>query len=344
MGAIRRALCLLATLSCESGAYADFSWELAGLFDHTEQDRDRHRARWTEVDSDRVSLSATHYFNPVVEGTGPLALAAFFDPRTHLSVTAGEARISDEFFAGPNSLFHQQAKEEVSDYSLRGLYLFAESKWYAGGRYARSEGERRRSFSSLSSGAGDGESSSDLEDYGVFAGKYFGMGATRLELSLEQSTTQNDVSTRQYCFDGRLCSTTSHTDESTIDTPRLAVMHVRRFRAATYALFGEISEERFRDGTSDGVPLQGGGVDSPRIYFVGGELYPVPTIGVRLGYESVDSPDFEFDEDTFSIGASWFVRRNVGLELTLSRHDTDIAFSEDSPNTNRVALRVIGRL
>ena len=226
-------------------AHADYSWELAGLFDHTERSADFRRRSTSEFDTDLMSLSATHYFDPVAEGSGPLALAAFFEPRTHLSVVAGEEDTTDRFWAGPNSLRVTQGKEEGSDYSLRGLYLFPESKWYAGGRYARHEGERRTSSSSLT-GTGSGASSSDVQDYALFAGKYFGKGVTRLELSLEQSTEESETSSTSCSFSGS-CSTFTFSGETTGDTPKLAVMHVRRFRSATYALLGEYSEpqERF---------------------------------------------------------------------------------------------------
>ena len=349
MRVIRHTLCAVATLASASAAYADYSWELAGLFDHTEQDRDTRTLSSSGFDTDLVTLSATRYFDPVEEGSGPLALAAFFDPRTHLSVTAGDGRTSSEFFAGPNSLFHEQAQEDVTDYSLRGLYLFAESKWYAGGRYARQEGERRRSFSSINTATGNGQSSTEEENYAVFAGKYFGTGATRLELTLEQSTTQGEGSSTSCSFGGFCFTSSFNNDESVLDTPRLGVVHVGRVRSATYALLAEYSETRVHSPD----PLIGGitfDPDPPLTYFVGAELYPVPTIGVRVGYDNYDSPGF--DEDTVSIGASWFVRRNVGLELTLSRQDTDlyegtdlfIAQEPDRPNTNRAVLRVIGRL
>ena len=71
----------------------------------------------------------------------------------------------------------------------------------------------------------------------------------------------------------------------------------------------------------------------------------IPTVGVRFGYRVFDAP--AADEDTVMIGASWFVRRNVGLDLTLSRDTTDInSFfaAGDDPPTNRLILRVIGRL
>ena len=95
----------------------------------------------------------------------------------------------------------------------------------------------------------------------------------------------------------------------------------------------------------DGISFPDVGGESPRTYFVGAELYPVPTVGVRLGYEKLAS--LGVDENTVSIGASWVFKRNVGLELTLSRLATDISdpFSDDDPvDIDRAALRVIGRL
>ena len=340
MRIISALLCALVPVA----AHAEYSWELAGLFDHSEQNPDLYETPSNEVDSDLVSVSATHYFTPVEEGSGPLALAAFLDPHTQLSVNAGDEQISNEFYAGPNSLFHEQAEEDISDYSLRGLYLLAESKWYAGGRYARREGERRRAFSSVS-GTGSGVSNRDVEDYAVFAGKYFGEGATRLELSLGRSSEEQETSSASCSYSGVCFTPTYHSSEETWDTRRLGVMHVRRFRSATYALLGEVSEQRFREGSLDGTPFPDFDLDPPRIYFVGAELYPVPTVGVRLGYETVD--ELGLEEETVSVGASWFFRRNVGLDLTLSRYQIDIEdpfIDDDQPSTDRAVLRVIGRL
>jgi len=335
----------MALLAPAFGAHADYVWELAGAFDRTEQSADHARLSTSEFETDQLSLSATHYFDPVAEGSGPLALAPFFDPRTNLSVVAGDGNTTDRFWAGPNSLRVTTGEEDLSDYSLRGVYVFPESKWYAGGEYARNEGERGFSSTALT-GTGFGESSDDVEGYALLAGKYFGKGATRLELTLERSTEESKTSSTSCSFSG-FCSTSSQVFEQTFETTRLAVMHVRQFRSATYALLGDISEERFRDGTFNGVSFDDSGfdLDPPRTYFVGAELYPVPTIGVRLGYETVDSTGIE--EDTVSVGASWFVRRNVGLELTLSRLATDYTdsfFVDDPVDTNRAVLRVTGRL
>ena len=92
MRVIRRALCALA-LGPACAAHADFSWELAGLFDSEERDG-YNGIRFEDFESDLVSLSATHYFTPVEEGGGPLALAEFFGPRTQLSVAAEDQTTS----------------------------------------------------------------------------------------------------------------------------------------------------------------------------------------------------------------------------------------------------------
>ena len=310
-------------------AHADYSWELSGLFDHAERPEGDPGDQIGEFDSDLFSLSATHYFRPVEESSGPLALAAFLDPRNQLSVTAGEEQTTEALIStrGPAG----QADDEITEYSLRGLYLLPESKWYAGGHYSRRQTEGHTVFSTMSQTANT-VATRDVDDYALFAGKYFGRGATRLELSLEQSTLEVDSSSTS-CprFIPGPCSTSGYHFESTTpeDTQRLSVMHVRGFRSATYALLGEYSEIRG---------------ETPRTYFVGAELYPVPTVGVRLGYENLDLTASQ--ETTVSIGANWFVRRNVGLELTLSRkgRDSEQSLVDEPPDTDRVALRVIGRL
>jgi hypothetical protein len=327
---IRRVFCAL-LLGPAFGAHADYSWELAGVFDHTERSADFRRLSTSEFDTDQVSLSATHYFDPVAAGSGPPALAAFFDPRTQLSVAAGEEDTTDRFFGGPNSFVDTQGKEEVSHYSLRGLYLFPKSKWYAGGRYARQDGERRFGSSSIST-TGSGARSDDLQGYALFVGKYFGMSATRLELSLEQSTAETELaSTTCTTFIGG-CSTFNFSGEETSDTPRLAVMHVGRVRSATYALIGDISEERLRDAMFD--------FDPARTYFVGAELYPVSTIGVRFGYESFESPAFD-QEPSASAPAGFFGATSVSISLSRARIATTTIPSPTTTRGPRIAQRCV---
>lgn len=308
-------------------AQADFSWQLSGVVGQA--DRSEEGA---EFESDLVALSATYYFDAVEDGSGPNALAAFFDPTTQLSVAASEDRQTSRL-NGPG--ISAEVERDFSEYSLSGLYLLPTSRWYAGGRYSRPDSDFGLPPPGTSMAPPTVVSTTDMEAYALFAGKYFGAGATRLQLSLEQSKVENE-SFITFCT--LTCVTVAATAESTTDTTRLDVMHVRRFRSATYALLGGISETQGRIAVSSTtIPVTGSEPEPFNAYFVGMELYPVPTIGVRLGYTRADGPVSE-NEDV-SVGASWFFRRNVGLELTLSREDSEIV-----PRTDRAALRVIGRL
>jgi hypothetical protein len=122
---------VLCALVPEIAAHADHFWELSGLFDHADRPEGDRGEQIGEFDSDLFSLSATHYFRPVEESSGPVALAAFLDPHTQLSFAAGEEQTTTKLIStrGPAG----QTDQEIMEYSLRGLYLFPESKWHAGG-------------------------------------------------------------------------------------------------------------------------------------------------------------------------------------------------------------------
>lgn len=312
------ALCALA-LGPVSAVHADFSWELAGRLGQGDGE--------DGFESDDASLSATYYFDPVEDGTGPHALAAFFDPATRVSIIAGQ----DELTLPTGAL-----ESEMTDYSVSGHYLLPRSKWYVGGRY--SQGDIDVPFSPPITAT-----SIDTTGHGVVAGKYLGTGATRLQLFLDRSKTDSEQ-LLTICIPG--CFNGNATTEVTTDEVRFDVMHVRQFRSATYALFGSVSES-----SADVVgalvfspnpllpPFPNQTVDfdlgTMRAYSVGAELFPIEKLGVRLGYTRFDGETP--NDDAVDVEASWFFRRNIGLELTLSREDSD------DGSTDRAALRVIGR-
>jgi hypothetical protein len=177
----------------------------------------------------------------------------------------------------------------------------------------------------------------------VVAGKYLGAGATRLQFSLDRSTNDTEQAFTiciAGCFNG-IASVDLTTDEIRFD-----VMHVRSFRAASYALSGGVS-----DASSDGAgtvvflpnpvlpPFPNQtltlNLDGVSTYFVAAELFPIPQLGVRLGYTRLDGDSAS--GHVVDVEASWYFRRNFGIELTLSRDDTN------DVSTDGVALRVIGR-
>jgi hypothetical protein len=331
MAGIRLGLCAL-VLGVAAPASADFSWEISGAVVDAERDR--------QSDSEDTELAATHYFAAVDDGGVPYALAVFFDPVTRISaaVSENEQRVRPTLPPGL-SVPVPELELVARDYSIGGQYVFRGSRWYVGGRYASGDFERPPS----------GVLSADNTSQGVLAGKYFGMNRTRLEVSLDRSKAETEQLSL-FCQATAFCVTGSNTTtEATTDAARVGVTHVRRFRAATYRLFGNISESRVRlisrspaftlppaqtiPGIATDVEL-----DPTRAYSVGAELFPLAKIGARIGYSRLDVPGS--DQEAVDIGASWFIRRNVGLELSVGRDEPE----DDAPRAERAALRVVGRL
>jgi hypothetical protein len=307
MKIIRRALCALA-FGPAFTVYADFSWELAGALGQADRsESDEVFGTLEEFESDMAAVSAAYYFDPVEDGTGPYALVAFFDPATRVSVAISENRETNRLSA-PGVL--ADVEREIDDYSVAGVYLFSQSRWYAGGRYGSVDFGQPELTQVPPPPPSPNTivSSIDGDRYGLLAGKYFGSGATRLELSLDRAKTETDTS---ITFCALRCVTFGANAEAITDTARLGVMHVRRFRSATYALLGEISEiEAKATGTvTTGGPPFVTELEPVDSYSVGAELYPIPAIGVRLGYVRTDLPLSE-DEDV-SVGASWFSATSV---------------------------------
>ena len=329
-------------LASASRAAADeFSWELSALVDESKVD--------VGSESQRTSLAGTYYFDPVDEANGPYALASFFDPATRVSLVVNEGEQTAQPVPG-TGLALPGLDSETSEYSIGGRYVLPQSKWYFGGRYGTGEVDDPPALTTFST---------DVERYGVLAGKYFG-AATTLELAVEQTELDGQ---REFtactpflgCFNAGELSL-----ESTTDTTRLDAMHVRRFGSLTYALFGGIAETsvdlvlRTPAFTLPlpppfppigGVPIPARTIDTElesfRTYSVGGELFPTAKLGVRLGYTRFDGDALR--DDAYELSTTWFFRRNAGLQFTFSRQQGDPTPFGDNDADGSV-FRVIGRL
>lgn len=215
---------LAIALHAALAARADFSWELvAGIAD---ADREIGTAQF---ESQLESLTATHYFDPVEEQSGPRALAAFLDPSSSLSLTVSE-QTQSSLLAPPVGTAPLQfpVSGDSTEYALGGRYLLPGSQWYAGGRYT----------------VGDADvpfESADMRGYGLLGGKYFNSGATRLELTLGRSRTEAEI-TSEYCSVFAPCSRLTIRTEATTDDVRAAVVHVGQLRSAAYSVFGSVGE------------------------------------------------------------------------------------------------------
>jgi hypothetical protein len=334
MRTISGALCAL-VLGSASGAHADYSWELVADVGHiSKTSGDDFPARFVpspglDYEYDLSSVSATYFLDPVQDDGGPAALAAFLDPATRVAISASrEVRTAGE-----------QPVEEIEyrDYVLSGEYLLPRSKWYAGGRYSRGDEELP---ASRETAAFSIARSTDKRGYGVVAGKYSGAGATRLELALGRTTIER-LETARFCPLGVCIVDNTAMLQTTEERVSIDVMHVGRFESSTFALFGGVSELSARLVVDDGVPPAGYEFDygERRAYSVGGELFPLAELGLRLGYTRFAGPRNE-DDYSIDLGVSWFFRGSVGLELVLARDETDVRWRD---TTDRFSLRVTGR-
>jgi hypothetical protein len=334
----RRRLVYALALGPTVAAHAEFSWELAGST--------RRAERGEFLETDGSALAATYFFDPVGEDRGPYALAAFFDPATRMTAAFREEKQTTR--AAVQSGQSIEAQRDLSDWSIDGQYLLPESQWYFGGRYGRGDIDLPSTTSITEDGTG----------YGALAGKYFG-SATKLELALERSTVDSEVTT-QFCLFGICSIPRTTTLESTADTARISVMHARQGRALAYAVFGDVAETRLEVRVAAAPPPQGvvpgppaGGfvvasaaaglfaaateLEPRRSYSIGTELFPTRKLGLRIGYTAFDG---ELEDNAQGVGATWFFRPKIGIGVDLVRQE----YHYGAPSSDSAALRVIGRL
>jgi hypothetical protein len=189
-------------------------------------------------------------------------------------------------------------------------------------------------------------------------GKYLGC-ATTLEAAWNTNESERDLPVAGSCSASG-CVTIDGTNKRQQDHASVNVLHVRRSRSMTYSLSGRIAGSRANVAvTSPGgmlpppfsltVPPLNLRVSLPRLqsYSVGSELFPTAKLGVRIGYTRWDD-DTQAD-DAYDVAATWFVRRDLGLQFSYSKQTVDgdlSAFFADDyfDNSETVAIRVIGRL
>jgi hypothetical protein len=324
---------------------AEYAWEISGARTEAELD--------VLVDTETSLVGATHYFAPVDDSSGPLALAAFYDPATQLSVAASREK-SQSHPLGPGSVNLPDFETEEDEYSISGRYLLRRSKWYVGGSYATQDIDVPRELQEV-------VTSSD--GYGVLAGKYLG-AATTLELRLERSE-QSTEGPSFFCVVNLFCGVGGETTaERETDDVRIDALHVRRFRNLTYALSGSVAEASAElvvhtSAFDFSLPFPSLGpivlapsqtvtiaarttvlsLPSRRQYSAGVELFPTSKLGVRLRYTRFD--DDTAADDAYETGVTWFFRRDIAIELSYSRQSADA--DADFRHSEMGSARVLGR-
>jgi hypothetical protein len=327
-------------------AHADeFSWELAALVSEADQVSFQETEHW--------AVQATHFFAPIDDANGPYALASFFDPATRVSIawSSEKQTVGIGIFAGIGGgggpLVFEPFVVEAGAYSVGGRYVLPESKWYFGGSYTKSDIGVSASFTQPEN------------RYGLLVGKYLG-SATTLEVAWNANESERDFPVASSCSPSQ-CVSIDGTNKRQQDHAAVNVLHVRRSRSMTYSLSGRLTGSRANASvTSPGgtllsppisitIPPLDLSASLPRLqsYSVGAELFPTAKLGVRIGYTRWD--DDTPADDAYDVAATWFVRRDLGLEVSYSKQSADgdpfTVFMDDYfDHSETVAIRVIGRL
>jgi hypothetical protein len=199
---------------------------------------------------------------------------------------------------------------------LSGQYLLDESRWYLSARYR------------------GGDYNDD--EYGLKAGKYLGPRTT-LELTVD--TFKQDFNANVSCL-VRPCSTL--TDSIRTNTTALSFVHVRNFRSLTYVISGGFTQRDVPRITVDATSVPSLVVldtEPYRTYSIQTALYPTKKLGVHIGYDTTRG---SFENDSYSVGAHWFLHRNVAFELSLSNLDTHVPAPYNHRRETQ-SFRIIGR-
>jgi opacity protein-like surface antigen len=133
--------------------------------------------------------------------------------------------------------------------------------------------------------------------------------------------------------------------KTTTDDVDLRFMHVRRFRSLTYSLFGGVTETSGHVtrtfNPAPAVPFVGiDGVPQHWAYSFGAEAFPTTNLGVRVGYAWADYDSAS--NDSYGVAATWFFKRNIGIQLSWSRSQPHLDFAT-LPNDDTSSIRFIGR-
>jgi hypothetical protein len=304
----------------------DFSWDLSG---------GAAQSAVKGVDLDGSALGATYYFDSVDDSQGPYSLATFFDPASQLSLAMSRTRQTIHFTGLPPGLA-PDLTTTTDDYTIGGRYWLSASKWYAGGAYTTSDIDSPSSPETLFS-------RDKSKAYRVFAGKYLGP-KTSLELGLKRSVRESGQVV-ELCSSSAVCPIAGLVDiesETTSDDVGVSLLHVRRFRDLTYSLFGSVVQTSGRFTNQASAPLLGtsGNFEPYWTWSLGAEVFPTTKLGVRVAYTRADYDGAH--GDSYDVAATWYLKRNLGIQLAWSRSQSHFAFTV--PNVDTISLRFIGRL
>jgi hypothetical protein len=297
------AIWLLGACCVAQAQVGEFSWDLSGDVSQGEVGDSQ--------DTDGSALSASYYLAPVDDSRGPYGLAAFLDPVSRVSAAVSHQKVTFHpinIFPLPPGATVSDSSITTDDYTIGGRYVLPASKWYAGGDYTKSNIDSPFNF--------------DSNAYRVLAGKYLGQ-RTSLELAMNRS---------EFEFPAALT-------KSVTEDVSLSFVHVRGRGSFTYSLFGGVGQTNSHtDFAGPGGISSGYGYPRYWTYSFGTELFPTTKLGFRVGYTRVDC--CRVREDSYDVAATWFLKRNIGIQLAWSQTLYD---STPDPRSDTTNLRFVGR-
>jgi hypothetical protein len=330
---------------------AEYTWQLTGGMQRFEIGAN------FEVDS--AAITATRFFQPVDDGLGPAALAAFLSRSSHLSIGADtdkqEFRYTLPSFVRPGDPpppppIEIIAVEEAGGYALSGRHVWQGSGWFAGGGVESADTDVATPVLSATD--------VDRDGYRLVFGKYLGP-RTAIEATLRSATTTSHYSSSSICAFIRCILET----ELVADDLGVSALHVGAVKNLFYSISGgvNVSEANltFTEISQPTAslppfsPIAGGGfiavtpipnsalpADRFYTYSVGSELFPTRRLGVRVGYVRWDGD--EQREDGYDVGATWFFLRNVAARFAFARTNRE-SFDPDLRESDTATLQIIGR-
>lgn len=310
-----------------------------------------------------LNSSDTHFtratnLQPVDDTSGPLSLAAFLNRSSHVELKLTDQSQHQQSFEG-TELRSGPVTGEKSGREAAARYVWRESGWYVGGRAERAASQSR--FEAL----GRESPRIDQQAVEVRFGKYI-VASTTLELTWMSDMITSDPG-EIVCESMYRCRVHIGSEVESDDVS-LSARHVGRVAAFAYSLLalGGASETRSRPLFPSLAPSGGAVAPAPalaqalresfrsdrerepnthRFHALSGEINPTPTLGIGLGFyrtapNSVDAPD----SGQLHASVRWFVRRNVALDIGVSRTRRESALGQRARETDSVSVVILGRL
>ena len=322
-----------------------------------------NRSSYVTVGTARMKLREQRFF-PAISGTGIVSGGMPADDVILLAAFGGVI----PGLGGPPA----QSGVDTSEYAVNGRYVWTGTGWYAGAHAHRSDADVLPDLLFT-------QTTWDHESTGLFAGRYFGPRTT-LELDLGSDTFSQEVRLSPFGIGPALgwpgipdfvssFELRTGTDTET-ENAQLSVRHVGNLGDSMFSLSASVrssrSDTRFlvpaprdilsaidpfdppeghfilRHPETDLTSIEVFESERERQFSLSGTLFPTQALGVRLTLSTSDH-DTLGSSDRVGLSANWFFVRNAAVEVELIREGPASRYFPGSPDTDSVAVRVLGR-